>query len=149
MYNVLQILIGIAAIVGGASLLAIHGEEFKKHFQIQGDPIRGQGFIVEVKVIGDKSEIRYEFAEARKLKKYSGVSMVDGANFNILPIGAPTPIEYLNGNPEVNRHQFAHDEIYTRGRNVAVGAFLVLIGLALITGKIRSSKPVVAEESAG
>ena len=144
MSGTLQILVGIAAIFGGATLLAMNIGEFKKHLQIQRDPVARTGMVVEVKVVGGKSEIYYEFTEPTKTKTYTGMNVITGTNYQVILAGTPTPIDYLKGNPEINRHQFARDEIYMRGRNVAIGTLLVVIGLAMIVRSLQSSNTATA-----
>ena len=144
MSRTLQILVGIVAIFGGITLLAMHVGEFRKHLQMQGDAVGRVGYITEMNIVGEKYEIHFEFTEPMKTKRYTGMSVIDGTSFRNVAVDSSTPIQYLKGNPEVNRHQFARDEIYARGRNVAIGALLVVIGLAVIARSFKSSNTATA-----
>ena len=148
MSRTLQILVGIIAIVGGATLFAMHVGEFSEHLQMNDHAVAHYGFVTEVNKVGGKSELHYEFWKFGKTKRYAGMSVLEGTGYDTIVLGTPTPIDYMEGNPEVNRSQLARPEIYTRGRNVAVGALLVLIGLALIARAFQSSKTATASESA-
>ena len=142
MNQILHALLGISLLGVGGMLFSMHIGEFNKHYQIQAHPITAQGFVTEVIVDGGKSEIHYEFIELNTSNTYTGISILEGTQYAQFYDGMPTPVEYADGKPEMNRHQFARQEIYTRGRNVAVGAFLVLMGPALIARGFRSSTAV-------
>ena len=91
-----EILFGVAAIVGGAALIAMHIGELNKHYRIQSNLVAGQGFITENKELGNRTELHYEFREPGKPSVYQGMSEIEGTGFH--GIGSLTPIEYLNGN---------------------------------------------------
>lgn len=146
MKRLLHVLVGILAICGGATLFATYFGEFNKHLQIQRNSVGALGFISEVTVAGGKSEIRYWFTESSATKKYTGSSVFDGTQYASFSAGMPTPIQYLDGNPEINRHQLARDHIYMFGRNIAIGVFLVLLGFAVIARGFGSSAPAMATE---
>ena len=139
MDRTLSVLVGIAAIVGGTMLFSIYIGDFTKHYQIQAHPVGVVGFISEVTIVGRNTDIHYYFNEPMIPKRYAGSNVFPGIQYSYLPVGAPTPIQYMEGHPEINRHQLAREQIYTLGRNVTIGVFLVVLGLAMLAGGLRSS----------
>ena len=72
MNRTLQVIVGVIAIVAGATLFAMHIIEFSNHLQMRDNSIAAQGFVTEVKIVGGNSELHYEFTESTQEKTYSG-----------------------------------------------------------------------------